>query len=157
MVNAHTVREWFLAHGGSETDIAKHFVAVSSNRTAVEKFGIDPGNMFELWDEHFSTAPLEQNLPVMLGLIGLWQINFFGATTHAVLPYDQRLRRFPAHLQQLEMESNGKRVDRDGNEVDYNTGPVIWGEPGTDGQHAFYQLLHQGVPNLSAAREPTPA
>jgi len=96
-------------------------------------------------DEHFRSAPLEQNMPVLLGLLGIWYGNFFGAASNAVLPYDQYLHRFPAYLQQLEMESNGKRVDRDGNEVDYDTGMVMWGEPGTNGQHAFYQLIHQGT------------
>ena len=96
-------------------------------------------------DEHFRSAPFEQNLPVILGLLGLFYNNFFGAETHAVLPYDQYLARFPAYLQQLDMESNGKRVDLAGRVVDYQTGPVIWGEPGTNGQHAFYQLIHQGT------------
>lgn len=186
LTNAHSAREWFLSHGGSEKDIAHHFVAVSTNRAAVEKFGIDPGNMFEFWDwvggryslwsaiglpialtigmdnfysllagaremdQHFATAPLEKNLPVMLGLIGVWQINFFGTSSHTVLPYDQSMQYFPAYLQQLEMESNGKRVTRDGEVVDYATGTVVWGEPGTNGQHAFYQLLHQGTQTVSA-------
>jgi glucose-6-phosphate isomerase len=101
-------------------------------------------------DQHFATAPLEKNLPVMLGLIGIWQINFFATSSHAVLPYDQSLHRFPAYLQQLEMESNGKRITRDGEAVDYATGAVVWGEPGTNGQHAFYQLLHQGTQTVSA-------
>ncbi len=96
-------------------------------------------------DEHFLQAPLERNLPVRMGLLGAWYVNFFGAATHAVLPYDQRLQRLPAHLQQLEMESNGKSVDRQGRPVDHATCPVIWGSPGTNGQHAFYQLLHQGT------------
>lgn len=96
-------------------------------------------------DEHFSSAPLEENMPVILGLLGFWYLNFFGAETHAVLPYDQYLHRFPAYLQQGDMESNGKRVDRDGLQVTHTTGPVIWGEPGTNGQHAFYQLIHQGT------------
>jgi glucose-6-phosphate isomerase len=100
---------------------------------------------FHAMDEHFRTAPLERNLPVLLGLLGVWYRDFFGAQTHAVLPYDQYLRRFPAYLQQLDMESNGKRVDLDGEPVDVPTGPVVWGEPGTNGQHAFYQLLHQGT------------
>ncbi len=186
LTNAHSARNWFLANGGSEADIAQHFVAVSTNRTAVEKFGIDPANMFEFWDwvggryslwsaiglpialaigmdnfyallagaramdQHFATAPLEKNLPVMLGLIGIWQINFFATSSHAVLPYDQSLHRFPAYLQQLEMESNGKRITRNGETVDYATGAVVWGEPGTNGQHAFYQLLHQGTQTVSA-------
>nr|NIR89305.1 glucose-6-phosphate isomerase [Gammaproteobacteria bacterium]NIW04073.1 glucose-6-phosphate isomerase [Gammaproteobacteria bacterium]NIX06217.1 glucose-6-phosphate isomerase [Gammaproteobacteria bacterium] len=97
-------------------------------------------------DEHFRTAPLESNMPAILGLLGVWYANFFGAETHAVLPYDQYLRRLPAYLQQLDMESNGKRVTRDGAPIDdYTTGPVVWGEPGTNGQHAFFQLLHQGT------------
>jgi glucose-6-phosphate isomerase len=96
-------------------------------------------------DEHFLQAPLERNLPVRMGLLGAWYANFFGAATHAVLPYDQRLQRLPAHLQQLEMESNGKSVDREGRQIDYATCPVLWGSPGTNGQHAFYQLLHQGT------------
>jgi glucose-6-phosphate isomerase len=96
-------------------------------------------------DEHFLQAPAERNLPIRMGLLGVWYGNFFGARTHAVLPYDQRLHRLPAHLQQLEMESNGKSVDRQGRRVDHATCPVIWGSPGTNGQHAFYQLLHQGT------------
>ena len=96
-------------------------------------------------DEHFRTAPLEKNMPVIMGLLGIWYINFFGAQTHAILPYDQYLNRFPAYLQQADMESNGKSTTRDGASVNYNTGPVIWGEPGTNGQHAFYQLIHQGT------------
>jgi glucose-6-phosphate isomerase len=96
-------------------------------------------------DEHFRTAPLESNLPATLALLGVWYNNFFGAESHAILPYDQYLSRFPAYFQQGDMESNGKRVTRDGQVVDYQTGPVIWGEPGTNGQHAFYQLLHQGT------------
>jgi glucose-6-phosphate isomerase len=100
---------------------------------------------FREMDEHFQTAPFERNLPVLLALLGVWYGNFFDAETHAVLPYDQYLSRFPAYLQQLDMESNGKRVDLAGRDVTYQTGPVIWGEPGTNGQHAFYQLLHQGT------------
>lgn len=100
---------------------------------------------FRAMDEHFRTAPFQKNLPVLLGLLGIWYNNFFGAESHAVLPYDQYLRRFPAYLQQLDMESNGKRVTRSGVSVPYQTGPIIWGEPGTNGQHAFYQLIHQGT------------
>ncbi len=100
---------------------------------------------FHDMDEHFRTAPFEQNLPVMLGMLGVWYRNFFGFDTHAVLPYSQYLERFPAYLQQLDMESNGKSVRMDGTPVDYDTGPIIWGEPGTNGQHAFYQLIHQGT------------
>ena len=97
-------------------------------------------------DRHFKTAPLEQNLPVVLGMLGVWNANFFGAETHAILPYDQYLHRFAAYFQQGDMESNGKRVDRQGHTItDYTTGPIIWGEPGTNGQHAFYQLIHQGT------------
>jgi glucose-6-phosphate isomerase len=96
-------------------------------------------------DEHFRSAPLARNLPVVLGLLGVWYTDFLGAQSHAVLPYDQSLRRFPAYLQQLDMESNGKRVQRDGRPVDADTGPIVWGEPGTNGQHAFFQLLHQGT------------
>jgi len=96
-------------------------------------------------DQHFENTPFEQNVPVILGLLGVWYINFFGAETHAILPYDQYLHRFAAYFQQGDMESNGKHVDRNGKAVDYETGPVIWGEPGTNGQHAFYQLIHQGT------------
>jgi len=96
-------------------------------------------------DRHFLETPMERNIPVLMALLGIWYANFFGAATHAILPYDQYLRRFPAHLQQLDMESNGKAVDRDGRRVSYTTGPVIWGEPGTNGQHAFFQLIHQGT------------
>ncbi|MGD0542112.1 MAG: glucose-6-phosphate isomerase, partial [Tepidisphaeraceae bacterium] len=104
---------------------------------------------FEM-DEHFRTAPLEKNLPVILGLLGIWYNNFFGAQTEAILPYDQYLHRFPAYFQQGDMESNGKSTTRDGKPVDYSTGPVIWGEPGTNGQHAFYQLIHQGTKLIPA-------
>ena len=100
---------------------------------------------FHQMDEHFRTAPFERNLPVLMGLLGVWYTDFFGAQTVAVLPYEQYLKRFPAYLQQLTMESNGKHVTRDGSEVDYQTGPVYWGEPGTNGQHSFYQLIHQGT------------
>jgi glucose-6-phosphate isomerase len=100
---------------------------------------------FHLMDEHFRTTPFERNLPVLLGLLGVWYINFFGAETHAVLPYSQYLERFPAYLQQLDMESNGKSVTLDGRPVRVDTGPVVWGQPGTNGEHAFYQLIHQGT------------
>jgi glucose-6-phosphate isomerase len=96
-------------------------------------------------DQHFENTPFEQNIPVILGMLGVWYINFFNAETHAILPYDQYLHRFAAYFQQGDMESNGKHVDRNGKTVDYETGPVIWGEPGTNGQHAFYQLIHQGT------------
>jgi glucose-6-phosphate isomerase len=100
---------------------------------------------FHDMDEHFRTAPFEKNLPVLMGLLGIWYANFFGAQTVAVLPYEQYLKRFPAYLQQLTMESNGKHVTKDGSVVSYGTGPVYWGEPGTNGQHSFYQLIHQGT------------
>ncbi|MCC6302133.1 MAG: glucose-6-phosphate isomerase [Gammaproteobacteria bacterium] len=101
-------------------------------------------------DEHFRTAPVERNIPAVLGLLGVWYNNFFGTRSHAILPYDQYLERLPAYLQQADMESNGKHVDRSGATVDYATGPVIWGEPGTNGQHAFYQLIHQGTALIPA-------
>jgi glucose-6-phosphate isomerase len=100
---------------------------------------------FHAMDEHFRSAPLEKNLPVLLGLLTVWYTDFFGAQTIAVLPYDQYLKRFPAYLQQLTMESNGKHVTLNGDRVNYETGPIYWGEPGTNGQHSFYQLIHQGT------------
>ena len=100
---------------------------------------------FHEMDEHFRTAPFERNLPVLMGLLSIWYNNFFGAQTVAVLPYEQYLKRFPAYLQQLTMESNGKHVTWDGTALDYDTGPIYWGEPGTNGQHSFYQLIHQGT------------
>ncbi len=186
LTNAHTARTWFLENAVDESFIARHFVAVSTNKEKVEAFGIDSHNMFRFWDwvggryslwssiglsialyigfdrfkellagahamdEHFLTAPFEKNIPVLLALLGVWYNNFFDAHSHAVIPYDQYLHRLPAYLQQLDMESNGKRIDRDGNVVGYATGPVIWGEPGTNSQHAFFQLLHQG-PNFIPA------
>ncbi len=100
---------------------------------------------FRLMDEHFRTAPPAGNMPVLLGLLGVWNSEFLGAETHAVLPYSERLGRFPAYLQQLDMESNGKSIDLHGRPVEMSTGPIVWGEPGTNGQHAFYQLIHQGT------------
>jgi glucose-6-phosphate isomerase len=100
---------------------------------------------FHEMDTHFATAPLEQNLPVIMGMLALWYGDFFGAQTYGVMPYEQYLKRFPAYLQQLTMESNGKHVRLDGTPVDYETGAVVWGEPGTNGQHSFYQLIHQGT------------
>jgi glucose-6-phosphate isomerase len=97
-------------------------------------------------DIHFKNTPFNQNLPVILAVLGVWYNNFFGAETHAILPYDQYLTRFPAYLQQADMESNGKSVSRDSEKIHYSTGPIIFGEPGTNGQHAFYQLIHQGDP-----------
>jgi glucose-6-phosphate isomerase len=117
---------------------------------------LGPDNFGELldgahaMDRHFAEAPAGRNLPMLMGLLGVWYNNFLGADSHAVLPYDQYLHRLAAHLQQLDMESNGKRVDRDGEVVDYQTGPIIWGEPGTNGQHAFYQLIHQGTKLIPA-------
>jgi len=99
---------------------------------------------FHEMDEHFRTAPFDKNLPVLMALLSIWYIDFFGAHTIAVLPYEQYLKRFPAYLQQLTMESNGKRVTLDSSVVDYDTSPIYWGEPGTNGQHSFYQLIHQG-------------
>jgi glucose-6-phosphate isomerase len=181
MANAHSARNWFLAGGGNEKDVAKHFVALSTNAKAVEQFGIDTRNMFEFWDWvggryslwsaiglsivlsigfenftelltgahemdlHFMSSEPDENIPVILALIGIWYNNFFEAETNAILPYDQYMHRFAAYFQQGDMESNGKHVDRNGNTVDYSTGPIIWGEPGTNGQHAFYQLIHQGT------------
>lgn len=181
MTNAHTARAWFLQAAKTETAIAKHFAALSTNQKAVTAFGIDPQNMFEFWDwvggryslwsaiglpialligmdrfeellagahrvdEHFRTTPFAQNIPVIMGLLGIWYNNFWDAQTHAILPYDQYLSRFAAYFQQGDMESNGKSVTKAGQWVDYSTGPVIWGEPGTNGQHAFYQLIHQGT------------
>lgn len=181
MTNAHSAKDWFLANGGGESDVAKHFVALSTNAEAVSAFGIDTANMFEFWDwvggryslwssiglsiactigydnfeelltgayemdQHFLNTPAEENIPVILALIGLWYGNFFGSESEAILPYDQYMHRFAAYFQQGNMESNGKYVDRGGNKVSYQTGPIVWGEPGTNGQHAFYQLIHQGT------------
>ncbi len=116
-------------------------VAIAIGMDAFEAFLAGAHRM----DEHFRTAPVERNMPVLMAMLGVWYVNFWGARAHAVLPYDQYLHRLPAYLQQADMESNGKSVDRDGRPVDYATGPVIFGEPGTNGQHAFYQLIHQGT------------
>ncbi|HHT79470.1 MAG TPA: glucose-6-phosphate isomerase [Actinobacteria bacterium] len=181
MTNALTAKKWFLENVKNEEYVKKHFIAISTNTKEVEKFGIDPENMFVFWDwvggryslwsaiglsiacsvgfdnfaellegafdmdNHFRNEPFDKNIPVILALLGIWYNNFFGAQTYAVLPYDQYLHRFPAYLQQADMESNGKGADRNGRDVAYQTGPVIWGEPGTNGQHAFYQLIHQGT------------
>ena len=170
----------------TEADVAKHFVALSTNKKGVEDFGIDPANMFQFWDwvggrysiwsaiglsiclaigfeqfeellegayemdVHFRTETLDQNSPVILALIGVWYNNFFGADSLALLPYEQYLSRFAAYFQQGDMESNGKSIGRDGKKVNYETGPIIWGEPGTNGQHAFYQLIHQGTKMIPA-------
>lgn len=181
MRNAHTARLWFLENGGTENDIKKHFIALSTNEEGVRKFGIDPENMFQFWDwvggryslssaiglssaltigfdnfselldglydmdEHFRSTSFEKNIPIVLALIGIWYNNFYGAESETILPYDQYLTKLAIYFQQVNMESNGKMVDRSGHKVDYQTGPIIWGEPGTNGQHAFYQLIHQGT------------
>ncbi len=181
LLNARSARDWFLAQARDPKHVARHFVAVSTQRDEVVRFGIDPSNMFEFWDwvggryplwsaiglpialaigmdrfdalragagemdEHFRRSPLPQNMPVLLGLIGVWYANFFGAQTHAILPYDQGMHRFVSHIQQVVMESSGKSVTRDGRPVDHATGTVVWGGPGTNGQHAYFQLLHQGT------------
>jgi len=181
MTNAMTAREWFIKESGGQGDVAKHFVAVSTNEKAVVEFGIAPENMFVFWDwvggryslwssiglsiactlgfevfeqlldgahamdNHFRATPHDKNIPVLLAMIGIWHTNFFDAQSEAILPYDQYMHRFAAYFQQGNMESNGKSTDRDGQPVLYQTGPVIWGEPGTNGQHAFYQLIHQGT------------
>ena len=179
LLNANSSKTWFLQQD-SEQDVAKHFVAVSTNQEAAMEFGIEQQNIFGFWDwvggryslwssiglpialsigyegfiellegayemdQHFINAPLEKNMPVLMALIGIWYINFLGAETQAVIPYDQALHQLPAFLQQLDMESNGKSVDVDGQLLDYKTGPIVWGQTGSNGQHAFFQLLHQG-------------
>ncbi|WP_095498091.1 glucose-6-phosphate isomerase [Paraferrimonas haliotis] len=181
LANTLSARSWFLSHGASLPDVAKHFVAVSSNIEAATEFGISPDNIFPMWDwvggryslwsaiglpialqvgfdnfksilagaqamdEHFRTAPFEHNMPVIMALLGIWYTNFFDAHSHVILTYDHYLRALPGYLQQLDMESNGKNVTRAGVAVDYATGPVIWGGEGTNGQHAYHQLLHQGT------------
>jgi len=193
MANAQAAREWLLTglsdqgHEGQASDnIRRHFVAVSTNESAVAEFGIDPENMFGFWDwvggrysmdsaiglstmiaigpiqframldgfhamdEHFRSTPIDANVPFLMGLLAVWNRDFLGIPTTAVLPYSQDLARFPAYLQQLTMESNGKRVRRDGTKVTYPTGGVYWGEPGTGGQHSFYQLLHQGTDDIAS-------
>lgn len=181
MTNAQTAKDWFLKSAKLESEVAKHFVALSTNQEAVTKFGISQENMFEFWDWvggrysiwsaiglsiclavgydnftelleggnevdlHFRNTELNKNIPVILALLGIWYNNFFGAEDVALLPYEQYLHRFAAYFQQGDMESNGKYIDRSGKKVDYQTGPIIFGEPGTNGQHAFYQLIHQGT------------
>ncbi len=186
MTNAHSARRWFLEAAGDKEHIKKHFIALSTNKSGVEEFGIDPLNMFEFWDwvggryslwsaiglsiacvigfenfremlegahavdKHFKETPPEQNIPVLMGLLGIWYNNFFDCQTQAILPYDQYMHRFAAYFQQGDMESNGKHVGRDGKPITHQSGPVIWGEPGTNGQHAFYQLIHQGTKLIPA-------
>ncbi|MCK7631255.1 glucose-6-phosphate isomerase [Shewanella sp. JNE10-2] len=186
LTNTLTAKAWFLAKGGLQSDVAKHFVAVTSNVTKATEFGIDADNIFPMWDwvggryslwsaiglpiallvgmdnfrallngahqmdEHFASAPLAENMPVIMGLLSLWYGNFFNAQSHVVLTYDHYLRGLPAYFQQLDMESNGKSVTLDGTDVDYSTGPVIWGGEGTNGQHAYHQLIHQGTALIPA-------
>lgn len=181
MTNAESAKAWFLETAGDPAAVAKHFVALSTNKEKVEAFGIDSANMFEFWDwvggryslwsaiglsivlsigfenfeellagafevdQHFQNEPLEKNIPVLMALLSVWYNNFWDADSQAILPYDQYMHRFAAYFQQGDMESNGKGIDRDNHFVDYSTGPIIWGEPGTNGQHAFYQLIHQGT------------
>ena len=181
MTNANSAKSWFLENGGQDDDVARHFVAVSTNAEGVAEFGIDTENMFGFWDwvggrysvwssiglpvvlsigfqgfqeflngahamdNHVAEADWNENIPALMAVLGIWYRNFQNAPSHAILPYDQYLDRFAAYFQQGDMESNGKYVDRAGNRVNYPTGPIIWGEPGTNGQHAFYQLIHQGT------------
>ena len=176
MANAELARQWFVAQGG--TDVARHFVATTTNVAAAAAFGITTtfgfwdwvGGRYSMWsaiglpiaiavgapafrellagahamDRHFAQAPLARNLPAMLGLLDVWYRNFHGFTSRSVAPYHQGLARLPAYLQQLEMESNGKCVDTEGRVLPFATSPVVWGEPGTNGQHAYFQMLHQG-------------
>jgi glucose-6-phosphate isomerase len=180
LTNSETIKKWFLQSANQE-DIAKHFVAVSTNVQKVTEFGIDPENVFPMWDwvggrfslwsavgltislaigfdnfddllgganemdEHFKTAEFDKNMPVVLALLSIWYNNFFGAESEALIPYSQYLQKLAPYLQQGTMESNGKSVGRDGKPVDYQTGTIIWGEPGTNAQHAFFQLIHQGT------------
>ncbi|WP_309612780.1 glucose-6-phosphate isomerase [Flavobacterium sp.] len=180
LTNSETIRTWFLKSANQE-DVAKHFVAVSTNIQKVTDFGINPNNIFPMWDwvggrfslwsavglsislavgfdnfedllkganemdEHFKTADFDKNLPVVLALLSIWYNNFFGAESEALIPYTQYLQKLAPYLQQGIMESNGKSVGRDGKPVNYQTGTIIWGEPGTNSQHAFFQLIHQGT------------
>lgn len=180
LTNSETIREWFLK-SATQSDVAKHFVAVSTNLQKVTEFGINPDNVFPMWDwvggrfslwsavglsislavgfdnfdellnganemdEHFKTADFDKNIPVILALLSVWYNNFFGAESEALIPYTQYLQKLAPYLQQGTMESNGKSVGRDGKPVDYQTGTIIWGEPGTNAQHAFFQLIHQGT------------
>jgi glucose-6-phosphate isomerase len=186
MTNARTAEQWFMAAAGDKSAIAKHFVAVSTNRKLVTAFGIAEENIFDMWDwvggrfslwsaiglpivlslgydvfdellqgayemdQHFQSAPLAENAPVMLALVGIWNRNFLGYPAHALLPYDQCLHRFPAYMQQAEMESNGKSVNWAGEQITYGSVPLVWGEVGINGQHAFYQMLHQGTDIIPA-------
>ncbi|WP_445714381.1 glucose-6-phosphate isomerase [Flavobacterium sp.] len=178
--NAETIRSWFL-QSASQEDVAKHFVAVSTNIQKVTEFGINPDNVFPMWDwvggrfslwsavglsvslavgfdnfdkllkganemdEHFKNESFDKNIPVVLALLSIWYNNFFGAESEALIPYTQYLQKLAPYLQQGIMESNGKSIGRDGKPVNYQTGTIIWGEPGTNSQHAFFQLIHQGT------------
>jgi glucose-6-phosphate isomerase len=180
LTNSETVKKWFL-QSATEKDIAKHFVAVSTNLQNVINFGIAPENIFPMWDwvggrfslwsavgltislavgydnfnqllkgankmdTHFKTTPFEKNIPVILALLSIWHNNFFGAETEALIPYTQYLQKLAPYLQQGIMESNGKSIGRNGFPVNYQTGTIVWGEPGTNSQHAFFQLIHQGT------------
>ena len=180
LTNSETIREWFLK-SASQADVAKHFVAVSTNIQRVTEFGIDPNNVFPMWDwvggrfslwsavglsvslsvgfnnfdkllkganemdDHFKTASFDKNIPIVLALLSIWYNNFFGAESEALIPYTQYLQKLAPYLQQGIMESNGKSIGRDGKPVNYQTGTIIWGEPGTNSQHAFFQLIHQGT------------
>lgn len=180
LTNSETIKAWFLK-SASQKDVAKHFVAVSTNIQKVTEFGINPDNVFPMWDwvggrfslwsavglsislavgfdnfnellsganemdEHFKTADFDKNIPVTLALLSVWYNNFFGAESEALIPYTQYLQKLAPYLQQGTMESNGKSVGRDGKSVNYETGTIIWGEPGTNAQHAFFQLIHQGT------------
>ena len=184
--NAALAKHWYLHNGGSEAQIAQHFVAVSANVAKAKAFGIAQENIFPLWDwvggryslwsaiglpialsvgmeqfhsllkgarivdEHFRDTPFEHNIPVIMGLFSVWYGGFVGATSQAILPYSQELNLFPAFLQQLEMESLGKSVEVDGNRLLVPSGPVVWGSAGTNGQHSFHQLLHQGTHYIPA-------
>ncbi|VXB41696.1 Glucose-6-phosphate isomerase [Pseudomonas sp. 8AS] len=184
--NAQAARSWYLARGGTEEKLYRHFIAVTSNKEAAVAFGIREKNIFPMWDwvggryslwsaiglpialavgmsnfkellsgaysmdTHFRSAPFEKNMPVLLALLGVWYGNFWGAQSHAILPYDHYLRNITKHLQQLDMESNGKSVRQDGSPVSTDTGPVIWGGVGCNGQHAYHQLLHQGTQLIPA-------
>lgn len=186
LTNTLSAKAWFLKNGGTQVDIAKHFVAVTSNVAKATEFGMDADNIFPMWDwvggryslwsaiglpialligmdnfyqllagaksmdKHFVEAPLEQNMPVIMGLFSLLYGNFYQAQSHVVLTYDHYLRGLPAYFQQLDMESNGKSVTLNGDNVDHATGPVIWGGEGTNGQHAYHQLLHQGTALIPA-------
>ncbi len=183
--NATTIKNWFLKHG-TQSDVAKHFVAVSTNTAKVEAFGIETSNIFPMWDwvggrfslwsavglsislalgyenfdsllkgahkmdTHFKEEKFETNIPVVLAFLSVWYNNFFKAESEAIIPYTQYLNQFATYLQQAIMESNGKSIDRSGDKVAYQTGNLIWGEPGTNSQHAFFQLIHQGTKLIPA-------